>query len=168
MRRDSVSALLKKARASATRAPDGRFFEDRALEAEFISRVQAGVGARADFWEEFETDWVCLDCELMPWSAKAQELVRQQYAAVGAAARASLVDVVGALERKRSRRILRSRRCSIGIDNAQTAAAKYVDAYRRYCWPVQSLDDLKLAPFHLLATEGRCTRTRITSGTCRR
>jgi protein phosphatase len=29
-----------------------------------------------------------------------------------------------------------------------------VDAYRNYCWPVQSLDDLKLAPFHLLATEG--------------
>ncbi|MCA9887949.1 MAG: hypothetical protein KC546_06240 [Anaerolineae bacterium] len=25
---------------------------------------------------------------------------------------------------------------------------------RQYCWPVNSLDDLKLAPFHLLATEG--------------
>ena len=25
---------------------------------------------------------------------------------------------------------------------------------RRYCWPVSSLDDLKLAPFHILATEG--------------
>ncbi|HKR10620.1 MAG TPA: hypothetical protein VJT15_01090, partial [Pyrinomonadaceae bacterium] len=35
------------------------------------------------------------------------------------------------------------------------AAEQYVDAYRRYCWPVQSLDDLKLAPFHLLATEGK-------------
>jgi polynucleotide kinase-phosphatase len=130
-----------------------RFFDDRMLETEFIARVQAAL-ERARIWDEFETDWVCLDCELMPWSAKAQELVRQQYAAVGAAARASLVDVVGALaeaehtnpeitpllDRYRQRR---------------TAAAKYVDAYRRYCWPVQSLDDLKLAPFHLLATEGR-------------
>ena len=35
------------------------------------------------------------------------------------------------------------------------AAERYVAAYRRYCWPVQSLDDLKLAPFHLLATEGK-------------
>jgi len=34
------------------------------------------------------------------------------------------------------------------------AAALYVEAYRRYCWPVHSLDDYKLAPFHLLATEG--------------
>jgi protein phosphatase len=33
-------------------------------------------------------------------------------------------------------------------------AERYVDAYRRYCWPVSSLADLKLAPFHLLATEG--------------
>ena len=34
------------------------------------------------------------------------------------------------------------------------AVSDYVDAYRRYCWPVRSVDDLRLAPFHLLATEG--------------
>ena len=130
-----------------------RFFEDRALEIEFISRLQAALEG-AQIWDQFETDWVCLDCELMPWSAKAQELLRQQYAAVGAAARASLVDALDALE-------------AAGQDNSEmtplllryqqrrTAVARYVDAYRRYCWPVSSLDDLKLAPFHLLATEGR-------------
>ena len=31
---------------------------------------------------------------------------------------------------------------------------KFVAAYRQYCWSVGSLTDLKLAPFHLLATEG--------------
>jgi protein phosphatase len=30
----------------------------------------------------------------------------------------------------------------------------YVAAYRRYCWPVDGIDGLKIAPFHLLATEG--------------
>lgn len=34
-------------------------------------------------------------------------------------------------------------------------ASKYVAAYRRYCWKVDSVDDLKLAPFHLLASEGK-------------
>jgi protein phosphatase len=34
-------------------------------------------------------------------------------------------------------------------------AQRYVDAYRRYCWPVHSLDDFRLAPFHLLASEGQ-------------
>ncbi len=33
-------------------------------------------------------------------------------------------------------------------------AEGFVEAYRGYCWPVVSVDDLKLAPFHLLATEG--------------
>ena len=31
---------------------------------------------------------------------------------------------------------------------------KYREAYRRYCWPVASLTDYRLAPFHLLASEG--------------
>lgn len=31
---------------------------------------------------------------------------------------------------------------------------KYLEVYRRYCWPVASVDDLRLASFHLLATEG--------------
>jgi protein phosphatase len=31
---------------------------------------------------------------------------------------------------------------------------RYVAAYRRYCWSVSSLDDLRLAPFHLLASDG--------------
>lgn len=90
----------------------------------------------------------------MPWSAKAQELLRQQYAAVGAAARASLADTITALEKATQNNgdltpLLDSFR------ERATAAEKYVDAYRRYCWPVHSLDDLKLAPFHLLATEGK-------------
>jgi protein phosphatase len=130
-----------------------RFFDDLAMEKEFIAAIQESIEA-ANLWEEFETDWFCLDCELMPWSAKAQELLRQQYAAVGAAARASLAAVVDALERARP---------NIDDVNAllarhqQRAGAvdKYVDAYRRYCWPVRALDDLKLAPFHLLASEGR-------------
>ena len=30
----------------------------------------------------------------------------------------------------------------------------FVDAYRRHCWPVDSVDDLRLAPFQVLAAEG--------------
>jgi len=37
-----------------------------------------------------DTSWVCLDGELMPWSAKATELLRKQYAAVGAASQSAL------------------------------------------------------------------------------
>ncbi|HWT94560.1 MAG TPA: hypothetical protein VN238_16310, partial [Solirubrobacteraceae bacterium] len=30
---------------------------------------------------------------------------------------------------------------------------RYTDAYRRYVWPVGGLDDLRVAPFHVLAAE---------------
>jgi protein phosphatase len=90
----------------------------------------------------------------MPWSAKAQELLRQQYAAVGAASRASLANVIDAL----SVAAQSNSEITPLLDRyreRQVAAAKYVEAYRRYCWPVRSLGDLKLAPFHLLVTEGK-------------
>jgi protein phosphatase len=57
-----------------------QFFNDSKIEDEFL-RFVAGALTGANIWERFETDWVCLDAELMPWSAKAQELLRQQYAA---------------------------------------------------------------------------------------
>jgi protein phosphatase len=128
------------------------FFGDRAVQRELLRRVTAAVGA-AGLWEELGTDWLALDCELLPWSAKAGELLRGQYAPVGAAATATLdaeaevlaaaaargVDVAGLLQRARER----------GAE-----AAGFVAAYRRYCWPVGSVDDLRLAPFQVLAGEG--------------
>mgnify|MGYP003290183116 CR=1 FL=1 len=83
-----------------------------------------------------------------------QELLRGQYAAVGAASRAALASVISTLEQAEERGadvsgLLESYAGRAGMVN------RYVDAYRRYCWPVASVDDLRLAPFHLLATEGR-------------
>src|SRR5207248_7085596 len=99
------------------------------------------------------TGWICLDCELMPWSAKAQELVKQQYAAVGASARATLADEVGVLEQA-AKRGLHVKELLAQTTARQQAVNDYVAAYRRYCWSVDSVSDLKLAPFHLLATDG--------------
>lgn len=130
-----------------------RFFDDRALETEFLSRVRAAADS-SGLWDEFETDWMCLDCELMPWSAKAQELLRQQYAAVGAASRAALGEAVSALE-KASAAVGEAGPVLERYRARAAAAEQYREAYRRYCWPVRSVDDLRLAPFHLLATEGR-------------
>jgi len=104
-------------------------------------------------WDELETDWAVLDCELMPWSAKARDLLRQQYAAVGAAARTALPTAIAALDVATERGIETAALLERYRERA-ALAARYGDAYRRYCWPVSSLDDFKLAPFHLLATEG--------------
>ena len=135
-----------------------RFFDDAALEAAFIERVGAAIET-AGIWDEFKTTWVCLDCELMPWSAKAQALLKAQYAAAGAAARAALADAVATLQQASLRPADNG---SAAVEDLlaryrgrQEAAEKFITAYRQYCWPVESLDDLRLAPFHLLATEGK-------------
>jgi protein phosphatase len=130
-----------------------RFFEDRALEAEFIGRISRAMG-QAGLWDELNTDWVCLDTELMPWSAKAQELVKQQYAAVGAASQAALPTVVQTLQAAAGRGL------DVGhllgrFEEKAAMTRRYVEAYRHYCWPVASIADLKLAPFHILASEGQ-------------
>jgi protein phosphatase len=129
-----------------------RFFNDRALEAEFLACVQAAV-EQSGLWSEFNTDWLALDCELMPWSAKAQELLQSQYAAVGSAASSALRETVLALEATARN----NTEINALLEHYQARATmvdQYVDAYRRYCWEVKSVDDLRLAPFHLLATEG--------------
>lgn len=129
-----------------------RFFSESSLENEFLCRVHSAITA-SGIWDELKTDWVCLDCELMPWSAKAQELLRQQYAPTGSAARGALADTVAALQQTKLHQpdvapLLARYQARLDM------AGMYVTAYRQYCWPVRSLDDLKLAPFHLMATEG--------------
>jgi protein phosphatase len=129
-----------------------RFFDDRALEAELLAKVRTALHA-AGFFEQFQTDWFCLDCELMPWSAKAQELLKQQYAALGAAAQAALSEAMPLLAQAASRGAAPAELADRYRERADLVG-RYVAAYRRYCWPVASVADLRLAPFHLLATEG--------------
>jgi polynucleotide kinase-phosphatase len=130
-----------------------RFFEDGALEQALLRRLNAAMEA-SGLWAELDTEWVALDCELMPWSVKAQELLREQYAAVGAAGRAALADAEAVLAQAAGRGAevdeLLAR-----VRQRTDLVSRYVDAYRRYCWPVAGLADLKLAPFHLLAAEGK-------------
>jgi protein phosphatase len=133
----------------------GRSFfgrESENLSEEMLDRIGRALDSVA-FWERFQSDWVCLDAELMPWSAKAQQLVDEQYAPVGEAAIADLATVGAALKTAASRGV----DTTALLDRVQQryeAATGYVQAFRRYVRPVLGISDLRLAPFHLLATEG--------------
>lgn len=129
------------------------FFTDAALERQLLLAVRDAVSA-AGVWDELATDWAVLDCELMPWSAKAQELVREQYASVGAAAAGAVGEAVDALRAAADRGAPVAGLLARYQERGRRVDA-YREAYRRYCWPVESIDDLRLAPFHLLATEGK-------------
>lgn len=127
-------------------------FQDGDLERKLLDVVGETLAA-AGFWESFNTTWVCLDCELMPWSAKAQELLVDQYAPVGIAATTSLGLAAAAVSQAIERGV-DLQAMLVDLERRQTAAAKYVEAYGRYCWPVSGVGDLRVAPFQILATEG--------------
>lgn len=143
------------------------FFENRETESALLSRL-GNVLQRSGFWRDFTTDWVCLDTELMPWSAKAQKLLAEQYAPVGRSGRDGLQFAVSALERAAG-----LQRESYTVDTAasgqnielqdilqsfrekKNTLEQYTKAYRQYCWNVADIEDYRIAPFHILATEGK-------------
>ena len=131
-----------------------RFFvgDQLGFEEQVLDRVRRATG-ESGLWDRFSTNWLCLDCELMPWSAKAADLIRSQYESVADAAGLGLGQAVAALERADERgagnpELLQRFRRKVDM------AKSFAEAVGRYSQTVDTVDDLRLAPFHLLATEG--------------
>ncbi|MFF0889289.1 polynucleotide kinase-phosphatase [Streptomyces sp. NPDC003456] len=129
------------------------FLDDEALTEQILDQVRTAAG-EAGLWDELETDWLLLDAELMPWSLKASGLLRSQYAAVGAASGAVLPQALRALRGAAGRGVDVSGLLERTGERAADAAA-FTAAYRRYCWTTDGLDGVRLAPFQILAVQGR-------------
>ncbi|TQJ56305.1 polynucleotide kinase-phosphatase [Streptomyces sp. NBC_00080] len=137
------------------------FFDDESVTEEILGRIRTAVD-EAGLWSELaapdsatgEVDWLLLDAELMPWSLKASGLLRSQYAAVGAASRAVFPGTLSALEGAAARGVDVGDLLSRQRERASDAAA-FTEAYRRYCWTTDGLDGVRLAPFQILAVQGR-------------
>ncbi|MGW1875737.1 polynucleotide kinase-phosphatase [Streptomyces sp. NPDC001975] len=129
------------------------FLDDESVTEEILGRIRAAVDA-AGLWDELATDWLLLDAELLPWSLKAGGLLRTQYAAVGAASGAVFPGALAALEGASARGVDVGGLLTRQRERAADAAA-FTDAYRRYCWTTEGLDGVRLAPFQILAVQGR-------------
>jgi protein phosphatase len=135
----------------------GRLFLPAHLTAALADQVRAAAET-AGLFSELDTLWLLLDAELLPWNVKAGQLLRDQYAAVGAAARASLPAAAATLEQAQARdlpadgpavnALLDRTRARMSNADAFTAA------YLRYCWSTDGLAGVRVAPFQLLASEG--------------
>jgi polynucleotide kinase-phosphatase len=130
----------------------GRPFFDTETNGVFLEKLDAAI-EKAGIWSELVTGWLLLDAELLPWSLKAGDMIRDQYASVGAAATGALPLAVAALQKA----------AAAGVDVAalltrtearERDAFKYVDAYRNFSAEAHGLDGVQLAPFQILASEG--------------
>jgi protein phosphatase len=95
---------LPEAASGAVWTRTGRPFFGRELTAALVGQVRAAAEG-AGLFGELGTTWLLLDAELLPWNVKAAGLLRGQYAAVGAAARAALPAAVAALEQAAARSV---------------------------------------------------------------
>ncbi|RZS91555.1 polynucleotide 3'-phosphatase /polynucleotide 5'-hydroxyl-kinase /polynucleotide 2',3'-cyclic phosphate phosphodiesterase [Motilibacter rhizosphaerae] len=130
----------------------GRSFFDPETTERLLARARSAAEASGLF-DELSAEWLVLDAELLPWSAKADALLREQFAVVAAAGESALsaatdvltraaargADVQGLLDRQRSR---------------LADVAGFRAAYRRYSWPVDGPEGVQLAPFQVLASAG--------------
>ncbi|NMO57634.1 polynucleotide kinase-phosphatase [Actinoplanes sp. TBRC 11911] len=128
----------------------GRPFFGAPMDGELLTRVRAAAGS---LFDELDSDWLLLDTELLPWSAKAGGLIRDRYAGVGAAGRAALPAALGVLDRVAGRGLdvtgLRDR-----LELRSSEIDGYSAAYRAYVRPTDGLDGVTLAPFAVLAGAG--------------
>jgi polynucleotide kinase-phosphatase len=140
------------------------FFTDTKVEQEILNRLN-NVLTQNNFWKDFDTNWVCLDVEIMPWNGKAEGLIQKQYAPTACAGQnginAVLNSIEGAINNFDNKPWIENNNC-VNLDNllndyqdrykAQTLFSK---SYQNYCWSVDNIEDYKIAPFHILATEGK-------------
>ena len=148
----SRAVLLVTAEGGALWTRTGRSFFDAALTDVLLDRVRAAA-TKTGLFEELGASWLLMDTEVMPWNVKAAQLLRDQYAAVGAAASASLPPAVLALSQAAARGLPVEDLLDRTRSRAGNAGA-FIAAYRRYCWPVDGLDGVRIAPFQLLASDG--------------
>ena len=129
------------------------FFKDAGLQGTIVDELRRAI-SDAGLWDRLGTDWMVLDGEMLPWSAKAGPLIRDQYASVGAAARASLPAAGAALAAAAERGVDVSVLAET-VERRTGQMAAFSDVYRRYTWETDGVKGLRFAPFMLAATEGR-------------
>jgi polynucleotide kinase-phosphatase len=136
----------------------GRPFLDPALTEVLLDRLRLAMTA-AGIFDELDASFVLLDAELLPWSLKAEDLLRNQYASVGAAARSSLPAAVAGLTAATQSGLDVTDLLDRTTARARNAEA-FTAAYRHYVWPTDGIEGIQIAPFQVLATDGDTYETR--------
>ncbi|WP_339168808.1 polynucleotide kinase-phosphatase [Paenibacillus sp. FSL R5-0341] len=127
----------------------GRSFFDPSTEQDVLLRLHADLTADG-YFDRLRTEFVLLDAEIVPWNLKARELIASQYAHV---AEASLMDRSTVLDKLREaeaagRNVDEWLQETAGkLANAET----FRDVFQKYCWDVEDIGDIRIAPFHTLA-----------------
>lgn len=127
----------------------GRRFFGHEQENEVVTRLHQSLTLH-EYFTSHQTKFVLLDAEILPWNLKARELIRNQYAHVAEQA---------LLDREQLKRTLESavdrvegvRGWYTEVNKKLEQAETFKQAFQTYCWDVEDINAIKIAPFHVLA-----------------
>lgn len=128
------------------------FFTDTTMLQQLLTRMNQALET-SGVYEELDTGWLLMDAEIMPWSLKATELINRHFAPIAATGLHTLPHTARLLDQAQARGIDTGDR-ALDIKRRAEALTKYHAAYSQYSWEVDDITDIKIAPFHILASEG--------------
>ncbi len=128
----------------------GRAFFDKTTEQAILEQLNKDLQS---YFEEHHTDFVLLDAEIMPWNLKAKELISKQYAHVAENARLDRMQLLSkllsnSLDHDLSKWVSE-------FEKKLKHANIFEEVYQNYCWEVENLEGIQIAPFHVLAHRNR-------------
>ncbi|MDF2787959.1 MAG: polynucleotide kinasephosphatase, partial [Neobacillus sp.] len=127
----------------------GRAFFQKELQEQVVSVLNEDL-VKSGYFEKYNTDFVLLDAEILPWNLKAKDLILNQYAHVGEMALLDRHKLKDSLEKAlySEKDVLRwVQENDVGIENAKV----FNEVYQKYCWETEGLEGIQIAPFHILA-----------------
>jgi polynucleotide kinase-phosphatase len=127
----------------------GRAFFQKELQERVVSTLNEAL-VKSGYFERYNTDFVLLDAEILPWNLKAKDLVLNQYAHVGEMALLDRTKLKDSLQQAidSGKDVLNwVQEVDVGIENAKV----FNEVYQKYCWETDGLEGIQIAPFHTLA-----------------
>ncbi|MDR3599536.1 MAG: polynucleotide kinase-phosphatase [Desulfosporosinus sp.] len=131
----------------------GRGFFNQELSQKIIKQLNSDLN-QGQYFTKNNTDFVLLDAEILPWNLKAKELISSQYAHVSEVA---LLDYKKLLEKLELAKV-NGWDVAAWIEEYKGKAENaqvFREVFQNYCWDTLGAEGIKIAPFHVLAHQGR-------------
>lgn len=125
----------------------GRAFFDDERQQHVIKAIHQEL-TNKHYFEQFQTEFVLIDAEILPWNLKAHHLIDQQYASV---AEQALMDRHHLVNKLNATAKIDVADWLAEYQHKQRQAAKFDAVYQNYSWSTNDLTGIQIAPFHILA-----------------
>lgn len=125
----------------------GRAFFEQKEQQQMVEKIHAELVSK-NYFEQFNTSFVLMDAEILPWNLKAHRLIDQQYETV---AENALMDRYKIIEKLKATEHVDVTSWMEEYTEKYKNAARFDAVFRNYCWPTNELSGIQIAPFHILA-----------------